>query len=77
MEAHMLGSRWFFPLGSLQPSLDSHTWTKTPIEALALERLLNHSINDGKIADQVLRNGVAISQVGDASPVIRKDKSSL
>jgi hypothetical protein len=37
-----------------------------PTEALALKRLLNHCINDGKIADQFLWDGVAISQVGDA-----------
>ena len=29
-----------------------------------IERLLNHGINDGKIADQFLWDGVAISQVG-------------
>src|SRR2546428_13211908 len=37
-----------------------------PTDALTLERLLNHRINDCKIADQFLRDGVAISQVGDA-----------
>ncbi len=33
---------------------------------LRCERLLDHRINDGKIANQFLRDGVAISQVGDA-----------
>src|SRR5579864_8428443 len=33
---------------------------------LRCERLLNYSINDGQIADQFLRDGVAISQVSDA-----------
>jgi len=37
-----------------------------PVKSLALERLLNHGINYGKIADQVLWESVAISQVGDA-----------
>ena len=29
-----------------------------------IERLLNHGINDGKIANQFLWDGVAVSQVG-------------
>src|SRR2546421_6675934 len=33
---------------------------------LGFECLLNHSINDGQVAGQFLREGVAISQVGDA-----------
>src|SRR6266404_2432941 len=37
-------------------------FTKT----LDFERLLDHSITDGKIADQFLWDDVAISQVGDA-----------
>src|SRR5260370_42320154 len=37
-------------------------FTKT----LDFERLLDHSITDGKIADQFLWEDVAISQVGDA-----------
>src|SRR6266566_6509115 len=35
-----------------------------PTNALALERLLNQGIDSGNIADQFLRDGVAISQVG-------------